>query len=116
MFDDNLQWREINFGENETGKTDEEKARYVEANLWTKVEKYGKKISFLSDIMAMYGYFKDSKVAWYRKSIVIAALVYFIFPIDTIPDIAPLIGYLDDMAVITAVLKYMGSELKPYYE
>ena len=29
-------------------------------------------------------------VRWYRKAIVVAALVYFIIPIDTIPDITPL--------------------------
>lgn len=115
MYDDDLQWREIRFDENEVGKTDEEKAQYIEANIWEKVEKYGKKISFLKDVMALYAYFKDPLVSWYRKGIVIAALVYFIFPIDTIPDIAPLIGYLDDLAVISAVLKFMGSEIKPYY-
>ena len=57
----------------------------------------------------------DKKVAWYRKSIVVGALVYFISPIDAIPDLAPLFGYLDDLGVITAVLKYMGSEIIPYY-
>ncbi len=57
----------------------------------------------------------DSSVAWYRKSIVVGALIYFISPIDAIPDLAPLFGYLDDLGVITAVLKYLGSELIPYY-
>jgi uncharacterized membrane protein YkvA (DUF1232 family) len=43
-------------------------------------------------------------------------LIYFISPIDTIPDIAPLVGYLDDLGVITALIKYLGSELIPYYD
>ena len=89
---------------------------YVEENLWTKVERIGKRISFAKDIKALYNYMVDPTVAWYRKSIVVGALVYFIVPIDTIPDIAPLFGYLDDLGVITAVLKYMGSELQSYYE
>ncbi|MCE1189634.1 MAG: DUF1232 domain-containing protein [Ignavibacteria bacterium] len=115
MQNDDLQWREIHFDEDESRESYEEKARYVDANLWEKVEKHGKKISFLKDIQALYRYFKDPEVQWYRKTIVVAALIYFISPIDMIPDITPLIGYLDDMAVIAAVLKYMGSELKPYY-
>lgn len=94
----------------------EEGSEYVEENLWTKVERIGKKISFAKDIKALYNYMVDPNVAWYRKSIVVGALIYFITPIDTIPDIAPLIGYLDDLGVITAVLKYLGSELIPYYD
>ncbi len=88
----------------------------VEEGLWVKLEKYGKKISFAKDIRALYRYMKDRDVAWYRKSIVVAALLYFIFPIDAVPDIAPLVGYLDDMGVIVATVKYLGSELIPYYE
>jgi uncharacterized membrane protein YkvA (DUF1232 family) len=89
---------------------------YIEENLWEKIERIGKKISFAKDVKALYNYMTDSSVAWYRKSIVVGALVYFIMPIDSIPDLAPLIGYLDDLGVITAVLKYMGSELIPYYD
>lgn len=88
---------------------------YVEEKLWEKVERIGRKISFAKDIKALFNYMIDPSVTWYRKSIVVGALIYFISPIDTIPDIAPLIGYLDDLGVITAVLKYMGSELIPYY-
>lgn len=88
----------------------------VEERLWEKIERVGKKINFAKDIMALYRYMKDSNVPWYRKSIVVGALVYFISPIDAIPDIAPLVGYLDDLGVIMAVLKFMGNELIPYYE
>lgn len=94
----------------------EEKSNYIEENLWTKLERVGNKIRFAKDVKALYKYMKDKNVSWYRKSIVIGALIYFITPIDAIPDIAPLIGYLDDLGVISAVLKFLGSELIPYYE
>jgi len=58
---------------------------------------------------------KDKSVAWYRKSIVISALIYFISPIDAIPDFAPFFGYLDDLGVITAVIAFMGKEISSYY-
>ncbi len=88
----------------------------VEERLWEKVERTGKKISFVKDVLALFNYLSDSRVQWYRKSIVVGALLYFITPIDMIPDISPLIGYLDDLGVITAVLKYLGHELIPYYD
>ena len=91
------------------------KIDYVDENLWVKLESSGKRISFAKDIMALYRYMKDPLVKWFRKAIVVAALIYFIVPIDTIPDLTPLFGYLDDLGVITALLKYLGSELKEYY-
>jgi uncharacterized membrane protein YkvA (DUF1232 family) len=93
-----------------------EKSNYVEENLWSKVQRVGKKISFAKDIMALYSYMKDPFVSWHRKAIVIMGLVYFISPIDAIPDIAPFIGYLDDLGVVTAMVKFLGSELIPYYD
>lgn len=93
----------------------DEGVEYVDENLWVKLERFGKKISFAKDILALYRYLRDSSVTWYRKSIVVGALVYFIVPLDVVPDLSPLFGYLDDLGVITAVLKYLGSELIPYY-
>ncbi len=119
IFDDLGDLSELDFGgksEEEIKKEYEPKAEYVEENLWYKLEKVGKKISFAKDIMALFRYLQDSFVSWHRKAIVIAALIYFISPIDTIPDVAPLFGYLDDLGVITALLKFLGSELIPYYE
>ena len=93
-----------------------ERSEYIEENLWSKIHRVGKKISFAKDIMALYNYMKDPFISWHRKAIVVMGLVYFISPIDTIPDIAPFIGYLDDLGVITAVIKFLGSELIPYYD
>jgi uncharacterized membrane protein YkvA (DUF1232 family) len=110
---DNLD--ELDFG----GRSEEdtsERIEYVESNIWTKLEAVGKKISFAKDILALVNYMRDSFVSWHRKAIVVAALIYFILPIDTIPDLAPLFGYLDDLGVIAAVLKFLGSELIPYYK
>ncbi|MGE5798310.1 MAG: YkvA family protein [Ignavibacteria bacterium] len=94
----------------------EQKIHFVEENLWTKLQRSGKKISFAKDILALFNYMKDPVVSWHRKAIVVAALIYFIVPIDAVPDISPLIGYLDDLGVIAALLKFLGSEILPYYK
>jgi len=108
------EFEELDFGRKTKTDTNE-KIKFVEENLWTKLERVGKKVSFAKDILALVNYMRDSLVSWHRKAIVVGALIYFISPIDTIPDIAPLIGYLDDLGVITALLKFLGSELMPYY-
>ncbi len=80
-----------------------------------KLERVGQKLRFAQDLIALFRYFMDANVAWQRKTVVVAALLYFISPIDAIPDLAPFVGYLDDFGVILAVTKYMSAELAPYY-
>ena len=46
--------------------------------------------------------------------IVLAGLLYFLFPIDVIPDKIPLAGIVDDALVIGAVSKYSKNTLKDY--
>jgi len=114
LFDDVNDLSELDFG----GKSEEdveEDIEFVDENLWSKLEKGGKRISFARDIVALYNFMKDPLVRWHRKVIVVAALIYFIVPLDSIPDLTPFFGYLDDLGVITALLKYLGSELKSYY-
>jgi uncharacterized membrane protein YkvA (DUF1232 family) len=109
------EFADLDFG-GESESDTEEKINFVEENLWEKLERVGKKISFAKDILALVRYMRDPLVSWHRKAIVVGALIYFISPVDAIPDIAPLIGYLDDLGVITAVLKFLGHELIPYYD
>jgi len=114
-FDATKDFDVLDFGE----KTEEEVKsgiNYVEVNLWAKLEKVGRKISFAKDIFALVRYMQDPGVNWARKSVVVAGLIYFISPIDIIPDFIPIIGYLDDLGVIMAVLKFLGHELVPYYD
>jgi uncharacterized membrane protein YkvA (DUF1232 family) len=122
ILDDFGELNELDFG-NRKGLTENEydeaevrkNMEFVDENLWGKLEKSGRRISFAKDILALYRYMKDPFVKWYRKVIVIAALIYFIIPIDTVPDLTPLFGYLDDLGVITATLKFLGKELMGYY-
>lgn len=102
-------------GSLETPEEMKQKVEYVEENLWDKLESTGKKITFTKDILALYRYLKSPGISWYRKSIIVGALIYFISPIDAIPDLAPFVGYLDDLGVIAALIKYLGNEIRPFY-
>jgi uncharacterized membrane protein YkvA (DUF1232 family) len=94
----------------------EEGTAVVEERLWDKVAREGSKIRFMKEVRALYRYLRDKNVPWYRKSVIVGALIYFITPIDLIPDFIPILGYLDDLGVIMAAVKFLGSELVPYYD
>ena len=45
---------------------------------------------------------------------IVSALLYFVSPIDLIPDFIPVVGYADDAAVVVACLKLVRSDLDEY--
>lgn len=49
---------------------------------------------------ALWDLMRDEKTPWPAKAVVAAATIYVISPIDLIPDTIPVLGQLDDLAVI----------------
>lgn len=84
--------------------------------LWVKLDKMGKKISFAKDLLALGRYLSDSKVSWQRKAVVSAALVYLVSPVDKLRELKPLFDIFDELGIMEALLKYLGREIIPYYE
>ena len=46
----------------------------------------------------------------------ISALIYWVSPVDLIPDSIPGVGYIDDAAVVAFCLKQIGDDLNKYKE
>lgn len=66
--------------------------------------------------LELYLLMEDPDVPSGVKATVVGALVYFIAPIDLIPDLAPLVGYSDDLivlaAAVTAVSTHLTTEIR----
>lgn len=45
---------------------------------------------------------------------IVSALIYFLTPVDVIPDVIPGFGYVDDVSVLTFCLKLVGDDVKEY--
>ncbi len=45
---------------------------------------------------------------------IVSALIYFVSPIDIVPDSIPIIGYFDDAAVVAACWKLVESDIDEY--
>ncbi len=49
--------------------------------------------------------FRDARVSWLPKAILILTAVYIISPIDLLPDTVPFFGEIDDLIVFIAACK-----------
>ena len=52
------------------------------------------------EIFAIYFACKHPKVPWYTKFLAVCVVGYAFSPIDLIPDIIPILGYLDDLVLV----------------
>ena len=57
---------------------------------------------------------KYTKVPWQSLLLIIGSFIYFLNPLDMIPDIVPLTGLLDDASVLVYVLKSIKDDLDEY--
>jgi len=49
---------------------------------------------------AIYIACKDSRVPWYARVLAGIVVAYALSPIDLIPDVIPVLGYLDDLVLV----------------
>ena len=57
-----------------------------------------------TDVPAVFLALKDKKVPWYAKLFAALTVVYALSPIDLIPDFIPVLGYLDDLIILPALV------------
>ena len=91
------------------------KSSFSEENLKTKLEKYGKKIGLNTTyyILLLYQMIVSNIVPIADKASIIAALGYFISPLDIIPDIILGTGFIDDVSVMLIALRQVIKNITP---
>ena len=77
--------------------------QFSEIKLWENMGMYARKTGIktvYSVLLLYYAYTRKETPAW-AKRIILGTLGYLLAPIDLIPDLSPLIGYTDDIGVLS---------------
>ena len=75
--------------------------------------------SALKNVQLLYALFKDAARGKFKLppasvAMIGGGLLYFILPADLIPDFLPVVGYLDDLAVLTTIMNALQKEISAY--
>ena len=59
----------------------------------------------------LWAYLSSGRCTTTDKALILGALLYLISPIDAIPDLVPVVGWLDDIGVATAILAFLNHKI-----
>ena len=68
----------------------------------SKLKERAKKLK--TDVPAVFLALKEKRTPWYAKIIAAIVVVYALSPIDLIPDFIPVLGALDDLIILPALI------------
>ncbi|MFC6491021.1 YkvA family protein [Nitratireductor sp. GCM10026969] len=88
----------------------EERIRH---RFWHTARKAARQIPFMDEVVAGYYCALDRETPARVRGTLLAALAYFILPLDTIPDFFVGFGFTDDIAVLMAALGTVRAHITP---
>lgn len=67
-------------------------------------------------VMLMYFAFRRKETPLYARSIILGSLAYFLAWFDAIPDLTPILGYTDDLGVLSfglvSIAAYINDDVR----
>lgn len=93
----------------DTSRRDEERVR---RGFWPKLKRVAARLPFAEDVLAAYYCAFDRQSPLQVKAALLAALAYFVAPVDVLPDILPLLGFTDDALVLMTALRMVSGSIR----
>lgn len=84
-------------------------------SFWKKVRSQAKRAGkrVIETALTLYYAWQDTDTPKGPKAVIVAALTYFVSPIDAVPDPVPGIGYGDDILVLLRAFAVIAAHIKP---
>ena len=84
----------------------------VRQKFWTTLKRAMRHLPFGRDVVAAYYCAIDPSTPTRVRGILLAALGYFVLPFDAIPDVFAVVGFGDDLAVLTTAITLVRGHMK----
>ena len=81
-----------------------------------RVSEFFEKIRILLRMLRAYINGNYRQIPWKSLLMIIGSLIYFMMPLDLIPDFIPLTGFADDIAIIFLVFNSINEDIEAFLE
>ncbi len=97
--------------------TGHDNATTVREGFWPKMARFLARVPFARQALAAWYCAFDPATPGRVKGMLLAALAYFVVPVDLIPDLLPGLGFSDDLTVLATTIGLVRAHMKPrHYE
>ena len=90
----------------------EARAHKVRRRFWPTMKRAMRQLPFSRDVVAAYYCAFDPDTPMRTRGILLGALAYFVLPFDFVPDFLAVVGFSDDIAVLTAAFAAISGQIK----
>src|SRR6185295_17412526 len=92
--------------------TQSSREKSVRKKFWPTFRKAVRYIPFSRDVVAAFYCALDPQTPTRVRGVLLAALGYFVMPVDIIPDFFAVIGFSDDVAVLTLAFSMIRGHIR----
>lgn len=85
----------------------------IRRKFWPTLKNALAQLPFAEDVVTAYFCAMDKNTPSHVRGVLLAALAYFVLPTDLIPDFIAMIGFGDDVAVLTVALSTLKKHMTP---
>ncbi len=85
----------------------------VREGFWNKIARNLALLPFVDQAVAAYYCALDPATPFRAKAVLLAALAYFIMPLDLVPDFIAGLGFTDDLTVIATAIGLVRQHITP---
>lgn len=91
------------------------RAERVKSRFFATLKKAARYIPFTDELVSAYFCALDPETPHHVRAMLLAALAYFVLPLDTVPDFLVGIGFGDDAAVLLATIAMVRTHISPIH-
>lgn len=90
---------------------EETREERIRDRLWGTAKRAARFIPFMDEVIAAWYCALDPHTPARVRYTLLAALAYFVAPVDVLPDLLPLVGFSDDAGVLMAAIAMVRSHI-----